>query len=304
LNDRENHKSEPYGSLFYSEENLFDTLPIRFKPFEDESTNSWVSRLAHANCLDPQDLFSSTKRRNIYFRYEDLISNNAAKLISRTQFNNGLLFHGLVTDFGDHRQMKMFRCREVSYCPYCLRDSQAIYSKRKWEYRWNTHCEKHFIRLSNTCIHCHHPAPLYSGKDRAWKTPWGTCPNCSKSLAAQPAQPPNLIHLITKYRLSAHLSKVNQLVEDVLEGNKEPNHLSALLQLVELLEYNHKFLISYGLNPTDYICCENAHLYPYRRLLWLPPPSAMTIAWYILESRKDIFYALIDQGWIEDPFPH
>lgn len=272
-----------------------------------------MHRLAHANCLHPSALFGSNNTRRYHQKFENLIGNKNYNLISQSKFEDGMYLPDQVKDFYEHDYVTIGYFYNHGYCPYCLRDSDIIYSRLKWSYRWNTHCEIHHVKLSNRCVHCDAVAFMYSEHDYdAWRKPWGQCPNCNKRLAADQDQFPEHPHFITKKIHSEALTKINQLVERVQKGNEPPYKLSLLIFLADLLqsdlkhrsEHSYKILMDNGMDPMTYVCCEWPELYAGKALIkWVPPDSAMMMAWHILKKRMDIFFALMDHGWIPNLFP-
>jgi len=302
------------GSPFCSDHVLCNSLPIFFHPFHDESTNSWLYRLASANCLNPEDFFYDKFDQHSgesIWSVDLFIPNIMGRSISKDQFNAGLKLPKAMTD-GLLNSSIAIRTPKCRYCPDCLRDAPFFYIKREWEYYWNTFCPIHQTYLSNDCWSCgRSPTSFfykYGSLERSdWKAPWGICKYCDKSLVGGASHHATPIDLAMVDSLWSKIHQTNQLIEQVHLGTGNDLKVSLALQLADVLIECHPidqrelnaFLLNYGIDINKYI-------YPYSpdlnmdsgAVTNIPPESAIVLAWHIIENRWDVYDQFLNQCWL------
>lgn len=284
---------------------------IFFRPLPYESSECWLYRLAHNNCLHVAHLFG----RNVGAKFSQLscleiLGNEDGSLISEEEWKKGHGYPELISSLANYSG-HFLTDNAYDVCPYCLANQSTPYQKRDWQHPWNTHCDIHGVPLTPKCIHCNRFSPLFGGPSysaTAWKVPWGYCAHCSKPLAAVDYPPPTA-HRTSLERTIPRVQKTNELVRLAHEGQGDPDLLYMLIYLAELLKYDlsHKkkhtysVLHRHGIDPMTYVCCDIPRLNKaYGIVESVPPDAAINIAWEIVEKHSDVICELRDEGWISD----
>jgi len=291
------------------------SLPIFFSPIMGESTTCWLHRLAHANCLNPDDLFFRKQHENSGERiwsFDLLIPNMRYRLISKEQFNTGLslpktMSNGLLLDSSISIHKPVYR-----YCPDCLRDAPIFHIKREWEYSWNTFCPIHQTYLSNECWSCEIYSTSLFNRDillnkSDWEIPWGTCKHCEKSLVDDSREHASQMDPAIVDLLWCKINQTNQLIK---QAHLEPDNdldVSLALQVADILIECHPndrielhlFLLNHGIEIDKYIDSHSPGLKTVSDgVANIPPESAIAIAWHIIEQKWDVYERILDHMWL------
>lgn len=150
---------------------MVDKLTIRFKPFQDESLNSYFFRVSNENGLNIINLLNSVRKtENDYFQLSEIsiIDKVAFKHIDISSlekllgFKADLLlkntFYRFIERFGDGSEVERSRFisgsikKEFSFCPKCLKEK--MYYKLIWRISEIKTCDKHGCILISKCVKC------------------------------------------------------------------------------------------------------------------------------------------------------
>ena len=312
-----NKKGESEGSPFYSDTHLFNSLPVYFSPYENETTLCWIFRLAHANCLSPHALFNVEKIHRHLWSSDNLYGNSAHQLINPDNWDEGmypiplkiLQFLGM-----DHSTHSYFDPRH-RYCPACISEQEEVHELYEWTFPWSRHCLVHHIPLLDNCRHCKTPSPIFNPDYGVhYQKTWGHCHACGEALIAENVFETTTAH--EKYRkfIFPYVSKVNQLIKQAHDENCDHLFISMLLLISFKLKYANKrpyqqiwafeTLVDNGIDPCDFVCCPKPEVlktlgFPTS----IPYEAAIAMTFYLWIHRQGVFLQLIDEEWLPSILP-
>ena len=165
----------------------FDTLPLRFKPWPQESFTSYLSRVGKANGMrrysQLNPFFEEYHSISSFADYPPrsfgklpVISTCSESGLLMTTFNHvGKKFRSIYDSDWLARFLAGVVATSLRYCPHCLQD--ALYYSLAWRFLPLIGCHKHACYLLENCGHCGCSVAIFPTPFRI-----GICPSCGGDL--------------------------------------------------------------------------------------------------------------------------
>jgi len=162
-------------------------FPIKIRPQDDELLSSWLIRVALAHRTMPTtftNLYLPETRNKLWASDLDLHADRPLlEVLSHKSALSVEELHGLTlrsyesvlferlypksggTPFILPLQMRgrYPKSRGLRFCPYCLREGEQPYFRKKWRLSFSTVCLSHECFLLEKCGRCGAPVSLYKG---------------------------------------------------------------------------------------------------------------------------------------------
>ena len=164
--------------------------PIRIRPVDGESLDSWLTRqlramrTTHDQLIEHLQLTTEEKRESK--RWGDYLPASAAERLSSLTGVPAVELHEMtlstynnrIIDFNDkHRVVRLRRWARASgtrYCPSCVEETGGVFLLR-WRLVWSFACVRHARVLADGCPVCRRAMPAGQGITARRPTS-GTCP--------------------------------------------------------------------------------------------------------------------------------
>lgn len=189
--------------------------PVRYKPFPDELTSSWLVRLAHGMGLKVQTFCNVIfgNRLQVWNRDIDRLAPNwlLDELILRTATPREIAYGTSLrafegTLFSQFKvsgvlpwvlNLKMYhrtrRAYGQQFCAGCLASDEQPYFRKRWRLAFTTFCSIHRCLLHDRCHHCGEAVAYFRmdfGRDEAsGEVPMRSCHACGARYDEAPQTP-------------------------------------------------------------------------------------------------------------------
>ena len=162
-------------------------FPIKIRPQDDELLSSWLIRVALAHRTMPTtftNLYLPETRNKLWASDLDLhadrpllevLSHKSALSVEELhcmtlRSYESVLFEHLYAKSGGtpfilplQMRGRYPKSRGLRFCPYCLREGEQPYFRKKWRLSFSTACLTHECFLLDECGRCGAPVSLYKG---------------------------------------------------------------------------------------------------------------------------------------------